>query len=104
MIGGIKNKNSIIAGDFIYNLFNIQTHEETSNFYNIMTSNSFRTITTKPTRITDNSSTLIDHIWINDMSPSDNESKIVITDITDHLPIFYIKYSESKAQGYIYQN
>ena len=65
-----------------------------------MTSNSFRIITTKPTRITDNSSTLIDHIWINDMSHSDIESKIVITDITDHLPIFYIKYTESKAQGY----
>ena len=65
-----------------------------------MTSNSFRTITTKPTRITDNSSTLNDHIWINDMSHSNTESKIVITDINDHLPIFYDKYSESKAQGY----
>ena len=81
-------------------MFNVQHHEETGNFYNIMTSHSFRTITTKPTRITDHSSTLIDHIWINDMSPSNIESKIVITDITDHLPIFYIKYSESKAQGF----
>ena len=65
-----------------------------------MTSNSFRTIITKPTRITDNSSTLIDHIWINDMSQSNIESKIVLTDITDHLPIFYIKHAEIKAQGY----
>jgi hypothetical protein len=100
VISDVKNKNSIITGDFNYNLFNIQHHEETNHFYNIMTSNSFRTITTKPTRITDNSSTLIDHIWINDMSPSKIESKIVITDITDHLPIFYIKYAETKAQGY----
>ena len=100
MVSDVKNKNSIITGDFNYNLFNIQHHEETNHFYNIMTSNSFRTITTKPTRITDNSSTLIDHIWINDMSPSKIESKIVITDITDHLPIFYIKYAETKAQGY----
>ena len=100
VVSGIKNNNSIITGDFNYNLFNIQYHEDTGNYYNIMTSNSFRTIITKPTRITDNSSTLIDHIWINDMSQSNIESKIVLTDITDHLPIFYIKRAESKAQGY----
>ena len=28
------------------------------------------------------------------------DSKIVICDITDHLPIFYVKYGEEKRQGY----
>ena len=100
VVSDIKNRNSIITGDFNYNLFNLKQHEETLLFYNIMTSNSFRTITTKPTRITDSSQTLIDHIWINDMSNNKKDSKIVISDITDHLPIFYVKYGEEKRQGY----
>ena len=65
-----------------------------------MTSKSFRTIITKPTRITDSSQTLIDHIWINDMSDNKIDAKIVICDITDHLPIFYVKYGAEKKQGY----
>ena len=100
VVSDIKNKNSIITGDFNYNLFNIQHHADTSNYYNMMTSNSFRTLITKPTRMTDNTSTLIDHIWTNDMSNNKIESKIVITDITDHFPIFCIKYSENKTHGY----
>ena len=55
----IKNKNSIITGDFNYNLLNLQHHGETENFYNVMKSNSFRTVITKPTRVTDTSSTLV---------------------------------------------
>ena len=39
VIHDIRNKNSIITGDFNYNLFNVQHHEETGNFYNIMTLN-----------------------------------------------------------------
>ena len=39
VVSGIRNKPSIITGDFNYNLFNIQHHAETSKFYNIMTSN-----------------------------------------------------------------
>ena len=59
-----------------------------------MISHSFRPIITKPTRITDSSTTLIDHIWINDMTNDKLESKILLTDITDHLPIIYIKHND----------
>ena len=31
VVSGIKNNNSIITGDFNYNLFNIQYHEDTGN-------------------------------------------------------------------------
>ena len=65
-----------------------------------MTSNSFRTVITKPTRISDSTSTLIDHIWINDMSNDKIESKIILCDITDHLPTVYIKYNKTKLKGY----
>ena len=65
-----------------------------------MISNSYRPIITKPTRITDTSTTLIDHIWINDMDNGKLQSNILITDITDHLPIIYIKQTERNTQGF----
>ena len=40
----------------------------------------------KPTRITDNSATLIDNFFIN--GPCNFESGILISDISDHYPIF----------------
>ena len=83
--------NAIITGDFNYNLFNVKHHEETETFYSEMITNSYKPLITKPTRVTDNSSTLIDHIWTNDMSYDKIESKVLITDITDHLPVIHIK-------------
>ena len=54
---------------------------------NVLTSSSFKPLITKPTRVTDNGQTLIDHIWTNDLrNTSLHKSNIVITDITDHFP------------------
>ena len=101
LVGDIsKNNNSIITGDFNYNLFNLQHHHDTENYYNNLISSSFRPIITKPTRITDQSSTLIDQIWVNDMTNNKIESKLLLTDITDHLPIIYIKYPDKNISGY----
>ena len=100
MVNNISKHNSIITGDFNYNLFNVKHHQETENFYNDLISSSFSPIITKPTRITEQSSTLIDHIWINDMTNDKIESKLLLTDITDHLPIMYIKYPMKNISGY----
>jgi len=43
----------------------------------------------KPTRITKHSTTLIDHIYTNDVKHS-FVSDIIIDDLSDHLPIFAI--------------
>ena len=43
---------------------------------------------TKPTRISNNSSIIIDHIITND-SKHELQSFIVKSDLTDHYPIFY---------------
>ena len=54
-----------------------------------MYASSFFPTITKPTRITDKSATLIDNIFIN--SPNENSKRgILISDLSDHLPIFYI--------------
>ena len=100
MVSNISKDNSIVTGDFNYNLFNVKHHQETENFYNDLISSSFCPIITKSTRITDQSSTLIDQIWINDMTNDKIESKLLLTDITDHLPIIYIKYPMKNISGY----
>ena len=67
VINKIKSSGykSIVAGDFNYNLINYQHHNDTETLFNIMTSSGYQTMVTKPTRITKNTSTLIDHIWTN---------------------------------------
>ncbi len=51
--------------------------------------NNFIPIITKPTRITDHTKMLIDHIYIN-KSIHQVKSGIAVFDISDHLPIFSI--------------
>ena len=58
----------------------------TTDFLNVMSSNSLYPSITKPTRITSNSATLIGNIFTN--SKSYQTSGIIITDINDHLPVF----------------
>ena len=68
-----------------------------------MQANSYFPVITKPTRVTESSATLIDHIWIN--NPDTNEqskmkSGIIVHDLTDHLPIFIIRKANVHPQGY----
>ena len=77
-------------GDNNKDIFNSDdTHETTNDFVNLMSSNSFFPLISKPTRITSSSVTLIDNIFTNIF-----EFKMVFgilsADLTDHLPIFQI--------------
>ena len=87
-----------------YNLLNIDKHTLTNEYYNLLTAASFKPLITKPTRITETSETLIDHIWTNNLSnTSANKSHIILTDISDHLPcITIIKSPDSEIKGYRY--
>ena len=81
-----NEKPVYLMGDFNINLLNEDVHTLTNDFLNIMSSNSLYPSITKPTRITSNSATLIDNIFTN--SKSYQTSGIIITDISDHLPVF----------------
>ena len=72
-----------------------------------MTSNNFIPTITAPTRITDNSVTLIDHIFVK-LPKSKNNNKIsagnLLCDISDHLPNFTIinmNIKKTKERPYI---
>ena len=73
-----------IFGDFNINLLN--RNDNIDEFINLMFSFSLFPIITRPTRITNASATLIDHIWTTQMDKNIG-NYIIDTDITDHFPI-----------------
>ena len=79
-------QDTIITGDFNVCLLSEGHSQITSNFMNMMSSNFFRPLITRPTRFTENTATVIDHIWVN--MPDTVNSYIFDCDITDHCPVF----------------
>ena len=83
------NKSTYICGDYNMNLLNIDTNHHTNDFLNLMSSFLFHPLILAPTRITNSSSTLIDNIFTNSFNVKEY-SGILVTDLSDHLPIFTI--------------
>ena len=83
-----ENKTRYIMGDFNINLLHYDTDIAVQTFIDTLSSQSFYPTISKPTRITDNSATLIDNIVTNDFK--NHAAGVLITDIIDHLPVFLI--------------
>lgn len=85
-----RKTECLITGDFNLNLLKHNVHSDTGCFLNGLLHDSFIPLITRPTRFTDSSSTLIDNIFSNKIFDK-AVSGTLITDISDHLPVFYIK-------------
>ena len=84
-----RKQHVYIIGDVNVNFLKYNEHANTEDYLNMLYSNNFLPLITKPTRLTDHSSTLIDHIYTN--APIENTtSGIALADISDHLPVFCI--------------
>jgi hypothetical protein len=94
-----KNKKCYIAGDFNIDLLNVDKHEETSNFIDIMFSYGFLPLVNKPTRVTKSSATIIDNIFSNCVSNCDSTNGILVNDISDHYSVFHVDVSYSKIKN-----
>ena len=82
-----KTKNKcIILGDSNFNLLDSLDHH-TDAFVETMFSFSYYPLINKPTRITEKSSSTIDHIWTN-FTNTKIFSGIIAHPVADHLPIF----------------
>ena len=84
-----ENKEIILLGDFNIDLLKFEKHEKTNCFLNDIISQGLFPIITKPTRITEHSATLIDHIHTN-ITSKEVTSGIVITDLADHFGCFCV--------------
>ena len=90
-------KSCIIAGDINIDLIKYEQDSNTTEFINTMITNNFMPVITMPTRITATSATLVDHIYFlncNQKQVPVMYSGNIFSDITDHLPSFFIiKYN-----------
>ena len=81
------NKHIIIGGDFNFNLANIETDVDCQKLIDTTTRFNFLQVINKPTRITDHSMTLLDHIYTNTIHDMVS-SGIVTFDASDHLATY----------------
>ena len=84
-----SKKPIILTGDFNFNLLKYGNHNPTTDFLDLLFRNSFLPCITKPTRITSNSKTLIDNIFLNSQDFNTTSGNIT-SSISDHLPQFLI--------------
>ena len=91
-----NNKDCFLMGDYNINL--LKNDNISHDFLELFLSASFLPLISKPTRVTPQSATLIDNIFSNVIPHP--ESFIVISDISDHFPIFsYFSLSNSVKNG-----
>ena len=84
-----KNKKTYLVGDFNFDLLKVNSHDETSVFFNKMMSNFLLPVISILTKINTVNDTLIDNIFTNEFNP-DLISGNLTEDISDHLPSFLI--------------
>ena len=88
----VKENNIIyLTDDFKINLLNTDKHVPTSDYLEMLYTYNMCPLINKPTRVKQNSASLIDNIFTNiSLHTSDLFSGILYTDISDHFPIFTI--------------
>lgn len=98
-ISDLHSKDSgqgiIICGDFNIDLLKFQVHTKTTDFVNNMFSLGLYPLILKPSRITKDSATLIDNIFVN-LTETHVKSGLLLAGISDHLPVFGIFHSKIK--------
>lgn len=87
-----EKKTSFLIGDFNIDLLKFTSHEKTNMFLNNMFTQGYLPLITKPTRITRQTATLIDHIYSNKLSLN-YTTGILITDLADHFGTFILSKS-----------
>ena len=81
-----EHKDCILLGDFNVDLTKVDVSNSVNVFLESLYSCSFYPLIEHPTRITETSATLIDNIFVN--FSHDILSGTILSDISDHLPIF----------------
>ena len=81
-----RHKHIIFAGDFNIDLLNYEKDIFSQKLTDIMANHGFLQTVSRPTRITDHSATLIDHVYSN-ISEYITSTNIVTLDLSDHLAV-----------------
>ena len=84
-----ENKIISLLGNFTTGLLNFDQHSLTNEFFDSLSSHKLLPHIVQPTRIRNNSKTLIHNIYSNVITPNNISGNITVT-ILDHLPQFLI--------------
>ncbi len=84
---GTEKKQCVLMGDFNVDLLKINSHDDSNEFYNNLTSHFFTPYVLEPTRL--HSKTLIDNIFFNSLEYQSLSGNLFI-EISDHLIQFLI--------------
>ena len=82
-----ENRKVILVGDTNINLLNVEHHNPTKEYLDVMISNNLLPKITLPTRVSHTSATLIDHLFTN---LDKTICGTILTDITDHYSNFLL--------------
>ena len=86
-----EQKRCYLLGDWNLNLLSYDCHVHTTNAVDMFYSYGFMPLINRPTRISKSSATIIDNIFTNNLSDlTSSYHGILISDISDHFPIFHI--------------
>ena len=85
-LGRHSRKHMTLHGDFNLDLLKHSSNQTCQSIIDIASTYGFVQIVSRPTRITDRSATLIDHIYTNNLEDTIS-CNILTTDISDHLAI-----------------
>ena len=82
-----RNKNITLLGDSNINLLDYGRIENVTKYVDLLGENGFAPVISRPTRITNHSATVIDHIFVNNCH-SITKSGIITESLSDHLATF----------------
>jgi hypothetical protein len=98
-----EKKTCLHTGDYNLNLLNSSTHLPTNEFIDLNFEQCLFPTINKPTRISPTSATLIDNVFSCPAEISNSKSGILLWDISDHFPVFYIHLNEKPIKENIYR-
>ena len=85
-----ENKLCYLLGDFNINPLNHDSHIHTGECIDLLSTYSFLPRVTRPTRVTASTASLIDILTNNVDNIVHSDQEILVTDVTDHYPVFHI--------------
>ena len=88
LVDSCANSELYVCGDFNIDLLELDNSASVQHYMSTCNSLSLLNVITKPTRVTDDTATLLDHIWVTD--PTKTIAGVIVNDISDHFPTFIV--------------
>jgi hypothetical protein len=90
-------KDIMLVGDVNIDLLKTGSHSDSGVYLDTLLENGLLPLVTLPTRIGNRCASIIDHISTN-ITDDSYDVGIIVSDISDHFPVFYVRHFENKKE------